>query len=223
MHVVRRVRQGGGTEGGQNGAGGGATAEVLAEQHDGQENRERGLEVQEERADDGRNTRETEQHEYRGGDSARGDDEEEKQEVDAAESRLARRRVRSLPSPDQCRRGDTETAFFELIEMTDDVLPAIVDIFRGEPQPHVRAFLVKAAWERREDAVIPFLAEALNDDAEEVWQEALDGLVAFSSQESLELLQSARSRKFKDSAAKRFHLWLEEAIQQVQFELRAKA
>src|SRR6266404_4178549 len=77
------------------------------------------------------------------------------------------------------RRGDTENAFFELIEMTDDVLPAIVDIFRGEPQPHVRAFLVKAAWERREDAVIPFLAEALNDDAEEVWQEALDGLVAF--------------------------------------------
>jgi len=34
---------------------------------------------------------------------------------------------------DQFRRGDTETAFFELIEMTDDVLPAIVDIFRGEP------------------------------------------------------------------------------------------
>ena len=105
---------------------------------------------------------------------------------------------------DQFRRGDTETAFFELIEMTDDVLPAIVDIFRGEPQPDVRAFLVKAAWERREDAVIRFLAEALNDDAEEVWQEALDGLVAFSSQESLELLQSARSRKFKDSAAKIF-------------------
>ena len=124
---------------------------------------------------------------------------------------------------DQFRRGDTENAFFELIEMTDDVLPAIVDIFRGEPQPDVRAFLVKAAWERREDAVIPFLADALNDDAEEVWQEAFDGLVAFSSQESLELLQSARSRKFKDSAAKRFHLWLEEAIQQVQFELRAKA
>src|SRR5439155_194424 len=37
MHVVRRVRQGGGTEGGQNGAGGGATAEVLAEQDGGRE------------------------------------------------------------------------------------------------------------------------------------------------------------------------------------------
>lgn len=122
------------------------------------------------------------------------------------------------------RRGDTENAFFELIEMTGEVLSAIVDIFRGEPQPDVRTFLIKAAWERREDAVIPFLAEALNDDAEEVWREALDGLVGFSSQESLEVLQSARSRKFtKDSAAKRFHLWLEEAIQQVQFELRAKA
>ncbi len=125
---------------------------------------------------------------------------------------------------EQFRRGDTETAFFRLIEMTGEVLPAIIDVFRGEPQPDVRAFLIKAAWERREDAVIPILAEALNDEAEEVWQEALDGLVTFARATTLDILLQARSREFGDApAAKRFHLWLEEAIQQVQFELRAKA
>lgn len=125
---------------------------------------------------------------------------------------------------DQFRRGDKETAFLELIEMTGEVLPAIVDIFRGEPQPDVRSFLIKAACERREDAAIPILAEALNDVAEEVWQEALDGLVAFACARTLAILMQARSREFADGhASKRFNLWLEEAIQQVQFELRAKA
>ena len=124
---------------------------------------------------------------------------------------------------DKFRSGDKESAFFELVELPGDVLPVIIDVFRGESRPDVRAFLVKAAWQRREQTVIPFLAEALTNDAEEVWQEALDGLVTLSSQESLEVLQSARSRKFgNETAAKRFKLWLEEAIQQVEFELRNK-
>jgi hypothetical protein len=121
------------------------------------------------------------------------------------------------------RRGDGENAFFELIEMPGDVLTGIIEVFHAEPRADVRAFLVKAAWERREETVIPFLAEALNNNAEEVWQEALDGLVAFSSPASLKILQSARSRKFtEETEAKRFNLWLEEAIQQVEFELRSK-
>jgi len=122
------------------------------------------------------------------------------------------------------RRGDDETAFFELIEMLGDVLTGIIDVFHAEPCADVRAFLVKAAWERREETVIRFLAEALNDPAEEVWQQALDGLVAFSLPSSLKVLQSARSRKFtEETEAKRFNLWLEEAIQQVELELRSKA
>ena len=122
------------------------------------------------------------------------------------------------------RRGDDETAFFELIEMPGDVLTGIIDVFYAEPCADVRAFLVKAAWERREETVIRFLAEALNDPAEQVWQQALDGLVAFSLPSSLKVLQSARARKFTEAtAAKRFNLWLEEAIQQVELELRSKA
>ena len=68
------------------------------------------------------------------------------------------------------RRGDDETAFFELIEMPGDVLTGIIDVFHAEPRADIRAFLVKAAWERREETVMPFLAEALNNNAEEVWQ-----------------------------------------------------
>lgn len=124
---------------------------------------------------------------------------------------------------EQFRRSKSEDAFFALIEMTGDVLPAIAAVFHGEPQPVVRAFLVKAAWQRRDDAVLPMLAEALNDDSEAVWQEALDGLVAFASENTLKILSRARSRKFASSDhGKRFRLWLEEAIEQVQFDLRAK-
>jgi HEAT repeat protein len=119
--------------------------------------------------------------------------------------------------------GLGEDAFFALIELKGDVLPAIAAVFRSEPHPDIRALLINAAWERREDAVLPLLAEALNDEAEEVWQEALDGLVAFAGEHTLEILVQARSRKFTDGpSTQRFRLWLEEAIQQVQFELRAK-
>jgi hypothetical protein len=121
------------------------------------------------------------------------------------------------------RNGEKEAAFFKLLEMPGDMLPAIIDIFRAERVPEIRAFLVKVAWQRRDQAVLPLLGEALIVSDEEIWQEALDGLVAFSSPESLRILQSARSRKFtNDSAAKRFHLWLDEAIEQVEVELRAK-
>ena len=120
------------------------------------------------------------------------------------------------------RRGDRETAFFDLIELPGNALSGIIDAFCVEQRTDIRAFLAKAAWQRREPAVLPFLAQALGEDAEEVWQEALDGLVAHSCAESLKILQSARSRTFTaENAAKRFHLWLEEAIQQVESELRS--
>jgi len=107
--------------------------------------------------------------------------------------------------------------------MPGDAISGIIDAFRVEARSDVRAFLVKAAWERREPAVLPFLAQALTDDAEEVWQEALDGLVANASAEALKILQSARSRKFAaEKTTKRFHLWLEEAIQQIESELRSR-
>jgi hypothetical protein len=118
---------------------------------------------------------------------------------------------------DNFRSGDEASAFFTLIELPGNVLPALIEIFRAEPTAEVRAFLVKAAWERREEAVVPFLGEALGEPEDEVWQQALDGLVAFASKESLEILKHARNRKFVNASdGKRFRLWLDEAIAQVQ-------
>jgi len=122
---------------------------------------------------------------------------------------------------DKFRSGEEEAAFSELLEMPGDVLPALIDVFRTEPDVASRALLVRAAWERRDRSALSFLGEALNELQEEVWQQALDGLVAFASPASLEILQRARHRDCEDdTAARRFNLWLEEAIQQVEFELR---
>ena len=66
----------------------------------------------------------------------------------------------------------------ELLEMPGDVLPVLIDVFHSEADVAVRAILVRVAWERRDRSVLAFLSEALNDDHEEIWQQALDGLVA---------------------------------------------
>ena len=89
------------------------------------------------------------------------------------------------------RNGDEESAFFNLLEMPGDVLPDLIAAFRNERLPKTRAFLVKAAWERRDPTAVPFLGEALNGAREKVWQEALDGLVTFASPEALEILRLA--------------------------------
>ena len=122
---------------------------------------------------------------------------------------------------DKFRSGEEEAAFFELLEIPGDVLPALIDVFRTEPDAAIRALLVRVAWERRDHSALSFLGEALSQLQEEVWQQALDGLVAFASPEALEILQRARNRDCEhDTAARRLGLWLEEAIQQVEFELR---
>lgn len=119
--------------------------------------------------------------------------------------------------------GDEETAFFELLEMPRDVLDDLIAAYHSEHDAKARAFLVKVAWQRRNPAAVPFLREALMAAEEEIWQEALDGLVTAASRESLLALHSARARKFPDNtAARRFHLWLQEAIEQVESDLRAK-
>ena len=48
------------------------------------------------------------------------------------------------------RSGAEEEAFFELLEMPGDVLPALTTAFRTEHNPARRAFLVKVAWQRRD-------------------------------------------------------------------------
>jgi len=120
--------------------------------------------------------------------------------------------------------GDEERAFYDLIELPGDLLADLIEEFQATADSAVRALLVKAAWERKEDKVVPFLRDALTVADELVWQQALDGLVAHASDETHEILLTARAQDFSDETRnRRFRLWLEEAILQVEIDLRVKA
>jgi len=111
------------------------------------------------------------------------------------------------------RGGADEEPLAALLELEADIVPALVELFRGESDPDVRAFLVRVAWERREQDSVDFILEALNDPTEEVWQSALDGTVALAAPEILEVLRAAKLQERPDAAtARRFQLCVEEAI-----------
>jgi hypothetical protein len=112
--------------------------------------------------------------------------------------------------------GAEEEAFFELLQMPGDVLPAVTAAFRTEHNPALRAFLVKVAWERRDPNALHFMTEALSQTDEEVWQTALDGLVTLASPEALAVLTAAKTRELGDEAAtKRFQSFVSEAIEYI--------
>ena len=105
--------------------------------------------------------------------------------------------------------------------MRGDVIPHLIGCFRSEALPAARAFLVKVAWERRNESVITFLDEALRIQKRTfgrklstVGDSCLRRIVGgFSSRPEVES-SPIELRK------NRFCLWLEEAIAQVEFELR---
>ena len=111
------------------------------------------------------------------------------------------------------RAGDDDAAITTLLKAEEELVPALVDAYRQESDPEVRAFLVRVAWERREALSVEFILEALNDPAEEVWQSALDGTVALASPEMLDLLKTLRATERADpSTTRRFQICVNEAI-----------
>jgi hypothetical protein len=111
------------------------------------------------------------------------------------------------------RAGDDEAALAVLLEVEKELVPSLIDAFRIEPDAEARAFLLRAAWERREEHSPSFIVEALNDPEEEVWQTALDGTVTLASPKILDALQSLRTQESADAAtAKRFQMCVNEAI-----------
>ncbi|MBM4299261.1 MAG: hypothetical protein FJ143_16105 [Deltaproteobacteria bacterium] len=120
---------------------------------------------------------------------------------------------RILSALDLFRAGDDDAALGALLEFADELLPALIGVYRREDDAECRAFLVRIAWERREPETLGFIAEALNDPVEEVWQSALDGSVALASEEILDLLRAARGSVRADpSSTRRFQLCIDEAI-----------
>ncbi|MFO1457763.1 MAG: HEAT repeat domain-containing protein [Verrucomicrobiota bacterium] len=110
------------------------------------------------------------------------------------------------------RKGDRDAAFFGLLELDRRFLPELMSLFPSERDAQVRAFLVEILWQHRQASIIPFLEDALQDPAPEVWKEALNGLVTLASPAVLGVLRRAKSRR---SDSNEFLRWVDEAIDQV--------
>jgi hypothetical protein len=120
------------------------------------------------------------------------------------------------------RNGEDEEPLAALIELEGEIVPALMQLFSSETDADVRAFLVRVAWERREQNSVDFIVVALNDPVEEVWQSALDGAVALASPEVLEVLHVTKTQERADAEmARRFQMCVEEAILYVEGLVRA--
>ena len=107
-----------------------------------------------------------------------------------------------------------EDAYHSLVEADDAIVPFLIEAFRSERRPAIRAELVEIIWQHRVPETIQFLSEALEDRAPEVWKSALDGLVALGGQAAVEVLESAKQRARSSERAS----WIDEALRQIQGE-----
>jgi alpha-beta hydrolase superfamily lysophospholipase len=108
------------------------------------------------------------------------------------------------------RSADGENAYHRLIEIGPAVLPALAAALRTEADSHVRAVLVRIAGQVRSSSAVDLLAEALAQDDDVVWKEALDGLVATGGPVVRTVVDRARV-----SATAPKSQWLDEAIEQL--------
>jgi hypothetical protein len=118
------------------------------------------------------------------------------------------------------RQGHGDDAFHGLLELEHAVVPELAEAFHASTDTPERVLLLKVIWQHRQHSTIPLLAKALLNGEPEVWQEAMDGLVALASPDSLAALRRARSRPFIDERERQqFSQWLQEAIEQAEMRL----
>jgi HEAT repeat protein len=114
---------------------------------------------------------------------------------------------------ERARSGFREDAFFGLLGLKDDPIPALREAYRIEIDPDLRALIVQIVWQRRQPSSIPFLADALTDPDLETWKQALDGLVTLRSTEAKQALETAIDGLAGRDANRR--AWIAEAIGQL--------
>jgi HEAT repeat protein len=114
---------------------------------------------------------------------------------------------------DWARTGNREAAFEALIGLGEPAIPRLLEAYRAEADPALRALIVEVVWQIRSYASRDFLGEALQDPSAEVWRQALDGLVTLATPESLQILEEARDSV--RGADEDFRAWVEGAIEDV--------
>ena len=111
------------------------------------------------------------------------------------------------------RSGNSEAAFFGLLDLEEDPIPALQEVYRIEPDPAIRALIVEIVWQRRQPSTVLFLADALGDPHPETWKQALDGLVALGTLEAKRVLEMAIQGSAGHDNERR--AWIEEAINEL--------
>lgn len=109
---------------------------------------------------------------------------------------------------------DADNAYHSLLEMGPPIIPAIIERFRHETEPEIRATLVEIVWQQRSHEALEFLYDVLDDDGKVVWKQALNGLVALGSPNAMRVLEDAFKRYAARQDATRME-YIKEAIGQI--------
>ena len=105
-----------------------------------------------------------------------------------------------------------ENACCNLWALTSTIIPHLTEAFWVERSPEIRATLIYVIWRFREKTSAPFLIEALDDVHDQVWMNALDGLVTIGGKESARLLIEFMTTLNPDDIR---GAWAMEAIEQI--------
>jgi len=111
---------------------------------------------------------------------------------------------------------DREDAYRSLIQADDAIVPALIEAYRTETEPAIRATLVEIIWKHQLPETISFLSEALYDNHPEVWKNALKGFVALGSPSAIQILESVKTQIRRGDQTRSDRIdWVDEAIQQI--------
>ena len=113
---------------------------------------------------------------------------------------------------DRLEGSEAESAFHSLIEAPREALPLLVEAYHQESCSSKQAAVVEVVCQFRDANTIPFLAAALHDGSDEIWKQALDGLVTMGGDPALEAL---RNEKNSLSATCEKAGGIDEAIEQI--------
>jgi hypothetical protein len=111
----------------------------------------------------------------------------------------------------RCGKGEFEDALRTLSEADSSVLPILIDAVNKPENSGIRPRIVHAIWQQRNPETIGFLAGLLRDADDEVWKEALDGLVTIGGSKGRAALRLVRDTMTDQSKAE----WIDEALDQI--------
>lgn len=121
------------------------------------------------------------------------------------------------------RLDEDESAWFSLVEAPAAIVPLLAAAFRREKDAWRRAQILSVIHQHRSPEILSILKEALNDEAPQVWKEAIDGLVCVGGEEGLFIVEHASLPPVDDEGTRaEYQAYLEEAMDQIVDDLAAR-